>query len=113
MLKETVMSQKKPYKRIARPFTDERIREGGLWEYFYHPEFAESPEHYVRAFLIILKDFQNLLDYIEPADKNLSTYSFRIHELLLRVCIEIEANCVAVLAENGYAKAGNWTSTLR
>lgn len=103
------MSVKKPYKRIARPFTEERIREGGLWAYFYHKDFAEAPEHYVRAFLIILKDFQNLLDYIEPADKNLLTYSFRIHELLLRVCIEIEANCVAVLSENGYVKTGNWT----
>jgi len=103
------MTIKKPYKRTVRPFTEERIREGGLWAYFYHPDFAEAPEHYVRAFLIILKDFQNLLDYIEPADKNLSTYSFRIHELLLRVCIEIEANCVAILSENGYAKVGNWT----
>lgn len=93
------MSIKKPFKRTVRPFTDARIREGGLWAYFYHPGYAKAPEHYVRAFLIILKDFQNLLDYIEPTDKNLATYSFRIHELLLRVNIEIEANCVAILSE--------------
>jgi len=89
------MSINKPFKRIARPFTEERIKEGGLWKYIYHPEFANSPEHYVRAYLILLKDFE--------------TYSFRIHELFVRVCIEIEANCVAILSENGYAKAGNWT----
>lgn len=103
------MSIKKPYKRTVRQFTEGRIQEGGLWAYFYHSDYAEAPEHYVRAFLIILKDFINLLDYIEPADKNLPTYSFRIHELLLRVCIEIEANCVAILSENGYEKSGNWT----
>lgn len=103
------MSLNKPFKRTARPFTDERINDGGLWAYFYHKDFAESPEQFIRAFLIILKDFINLLDYIEPADKNLSTYSFRIHELLLRVSIEIEANFVAILSENGYRKKGNWT----
>lgn len=103
------MTIKKPYKRTVRPFTKERIREGGLWAYIYHPNFAEAPEHYVRAFLIVLKDFQNLLDYVEPADVNLPTFSFRIHELLVRVCIEIEANCVAILSENGYMKKGNWT----
>lgn len=109
MLKALPMSIKKPYKRTARPFIAERTREGGLWAYFFHPDFAKSPEHYVRAYLIILKDFINLLDYIEPADNNLPTYSFRIHELLLRVSIEIEANCVAILSENGYEKSGNWT----
>ncbi|HLP33109.1 MAG TPA: hypothetical protein VK202_06525 [Bacteroidia bacterium] len=102
------MSLAKPYKRTVRQFTDEAKEQGGLWYYIHHKDFAESPEHYVRAFLIILKDFKNLLDYIEPADVNFQTYSFRIHELLLRVCIEIEANFVAILKENGYSKAGDW-----
>jgi hypothetical protein len=35
------------------------------------------------------------VDYVEPADQNLNTYSFRIHELLMRACIEVEANCKA------------------
>jgi hypothetical protein len=105
------MSLSKPYKRTIRQFTDEAIRQGGLWYYIVHKDFADSPEHYVRAYLIIQKDFLNLLDYIEPADTNLKTYSFRIHELLLRICIEIEANCVAILSENGYRKPGNWTMT--
>lgn len=102
------MSINKPYKRTIRQFTEEARKQGGLWHYIQHEDFAESPEHYVRAFLIILKDYQNLLDYIEPADINLQTYSFRIHELLLRVCIEMEANCVAILKENGYSKNGDW-----
>ncbi len=101
----------KPYKRTVRPFTQARVNEGGIGKYILHDDYAESPEHYVRAFLIILKDYTNLLDYIEPADKNLQTYSFRVHELLLRACTEFEANCVAILTENGYAKAGNLNMT--
>jgi len=73
-----------------------------------HPKFAQSPEHYVRAFLILLKDLQEVFDYVEPADKNLGCYSYRIHALLLRACVEVEANCKAILAENGYAKSGDW-----
>lgn len=107
-MQQEAMSIMKPYKRTIRQFTDEARKHGGLWYYIQHKDFAEYPEHYVRAFLIILKDFKSLLDYIEPADTNLPTYSFRIHELLLRVCIEIEANFVAILKENGYSKAGDW-----
>jgi hypothetical protein len=73
-----------------------------------HPKFAQSPEHYVRAFLLLQKDLRELFDYIEPADKNRSCYSYRIHALLLRACVEAEANCKAILKENGYARAGDW-----
>jgi hypothetical protein len=73
-----------------------------------HPLFAQSPEHYVRAFLIMLKDLQELFDYVEPSDKNLACYSYRIHALLLRACVEVEANCKAILKENGYSKSGDW-----
>lgn len=72
-----------------------------------HPKFALSPEHYVRAFLLLLKDLKELFDYIESADKNLSCYSYRIHALLLRSCVEVEANCKAILKENGYRKTGD------
>lgn len=37
-------------------------------------------------------------------DKNKEAYSYRIHELFFRVCIEVEANCKAILRENGYSK---------
>jgi len=73
-----------------------------------HPKFAQSPGHYVRAFLLILKDLQELFDYVEPADKNIACYSYRIHALLLRACVEVEANCKAILKENGYSKSGDW-----
>ncbi|HDR9011482.1 TPA: hypothetical protein QDB08_004490 [Burkholderia vietnamiensis] len=68
-----------------------------------HPAYAKSPEHYVRAFLVLQKDLQALFDYVEPSDVNLECHSYRIHELLLRACIEVEANCKAIMVENGHA----------
>jgi hypothetical protein len=65
---------------------------------------SSIPGHYIRAFLLLLKDLQELFDYVEPADGNLSCYSYRIHALLLRACVEVEANCKAILKENGYIK---------
>lgn len=97
-----------PYRRTCRQFVDGSYSEGGRWQYMLHPKFAQAPEHYVRAFLLLLKDLQELFDYIEPADKNLHCYSYRIHALLLRACVEVEANCKAILKENGYSKSDNW-----
>jgi len=102
------MAIDRPYRRTCRQFVDGSYTEGGRSGYIIHPKFAQSPEHYIRAFLIILKDLQELFDYIEPADKNLSCYSYRIHALLLRACVEVEANCKAILKENGYSRAGDW-----
>ena len=76
--------------------------------YVLHPKFAQTPEHYIRAFLLLQRDLQQLFDFIEPDDSNLLTYSFRTHELLLRTCVEIEANFKAILKENGYTRSGNW-----
>jgi hypothetical protein len=101
------MSINKPYHRNVRQFIDGEFSEGGRWKYILHEEYAKSPEHYIRAFLIIQKDLHDLFDYVEPAEKNQKTYSFRTHELLFRTCVEIEANCVAILTENGYQKSSN------
>ncbi|RLC26582.1 MAG: hypothetical protein DRH37_11570 [Deltaproteobacteria bacterium] len=51
---------------------------------------------------MIQNDLQKLFEFIEPSDCNLKTYSFRIHELFMRTCIEIEANFKAILKENIY-----------
>jgi len=91
------MGLKLPYKRNCRCFRDNSYR----GQYILHPDYAESPEQYIRAYLLIQKDLLNLFDYIEPSDNNQKTYSFRIHELLIRTCIEIEANFKAILRENG------------
>lgn len=98
------MAIKKPYYRNCRQFVDGHYSEGGRWQYMVHPDYAQSPEHYIRAFILIQKDLQKLFDYIEPADANMNCYSYRIHELFMRTCIEIEANCKAILRENIYSK---------
>lgn len=101
----------KPFRRNCRQFTDGSYSLGGKSKYIRHPQFAIAPEHYIRAFLFIQKDLLNLFDYIEPADPNLICYSYRVHELLMRTCIEVEANFKAILMENGYSRAGDWNMT--
>jgi hypothetical protein len=51
---------------------------------------------------MIQSDLQKLFEFVEPSDCNLETYSYRIHELFMRTCIEIEANFKAILRENIY-----------
>lgn len=99
------MAINKPFRRTCRPFIDGKY--AGGWEYMYHKKFANSPDHFVRAFLLILKDLKDLFDFVEPSDVNETCYSFRIHSLILRTCVEFEANCKAILTENGYTKSKN------
>lgn len=96
------MSVNRPYRRTCRQFVDDRYGSAAEKSYVNHPKFATSPEHYIRAFGVLQKDFKSLLDYIEPAFKNSWCYSFRTHELLIRICIEIEANFKAILSDNDY-----------
>jgi len=103
------MGISRPYRRMCRPFLDGDYTEGGRSLYLLHPGFAQEPRHFVRAFLSIQADLLTLMDFVEPADANLRTYSHKIHQLLVRTCIEVEANLTAILKENGYAEARGWT----
>ena len=98
------MSVIKPYHRTCRQFVDGSYSEGGRWQYLLHKKFANDPQHFVRAFLMLQADLQELFTFIEPADQNLETYSHRIQQLLTRCCIEVEANLTAILLENKYPK---------
>jgi hypothetical protein len=102
------MALEKPLKRTVRQLTNGTYSNDGHWQYLLHPKYANDPQHYIRAFLIIQQDLQNLFEYVEPCDKNLPTISLRIQELLIRVCIEIEANFTAILKENKYSSNDNW-----
>ncbi|NBC33969.1 MAG: hypothetical protein GVY13_14945 [Alphaproteobacteria bacterium] len=93
-----------PYRRTCRQFKNGSYAEGGRANYILHEKFAEDPHHYTRAFLIIQHDFIDLLEYIEQDERNFECYSYRIHALLMRVCIEIEANFTAILRENNYSQ---------
>lgn len=99
----------KPFRRHCRPFTDGRYFHLQNWHYILHPNYASDALRYYQAFSLILKDAQELFEYVEPADLNRNCYSYRIHELLMRTCIEVEANCTAIMVENKYSRSGNWT----
>ena len=96
------MSHSEQFHRNYRAFVEGPNSGYSQWAYIVDREYAESPEHYVRAFLLIQSDLQRLFEFIEPSDRNWNTYSFRIHELLMRTCIEIEANFKAIFKENTY-----------
>lgn len=70
------------------------------WTYILDQEYAASPDHFIRGYQMIQSDLQKLFEYVEPSPEGLQTYSYRIHELLMRTCIEVEANFKAILAAN-------------
>lgn len=108
------MSQGQPYPfpRTCRQFISgsyQQQNKGSTYEtYMDHPNFAQNPRDQIRAYSLILKDLQELFDYIEPAYQNFNCYSYRIHALLLRTCVEIEANLKVILQENIFSKQYNW-----
>ena len=82
--------------------------ESGRWYYIGHDDYAPDAVHYIRAFELLQSDLLRLFEFIEPADRNEDTFSFRCHELLLRACGEVEANCKAILEASGYGRTGDW-----
>src|SRR5260370_4391371 len=106
------MTIAKPFKRTVRQLADGSYQNSGNGRYVRDSGFAIDGPHYLRGFGVLQKDLLELFDYIEPADVNRPCYSFRTLELLGRVCIEVEANCRAILAENGYSRAVNHASNL-
>jgi hypothetical protein len=94
------MSNSKPFHRNYRGFVNSHNSGYSDWAYIVDREYAISPEHYTRAFKLMQSDLMRVFEYIEPADENLATYSYRIHELFMRTCIELEANFKAILKEN-------------
>jgi len=98
------MSHAKPFHRNYRGFAKGSSQSGySEWAYIVDRDYSDSPEHYVRAFLLIQRDLRRVFEFVEPSNQNLSTHSFRIHELFIRACIEVEANFKAILRENIYS----------
>lgn len=98
------MTVPKPFPRTYRMFEDGTYSNGGEDRYIYHPKFADEPLQHIRAFNLIQKDIIDLFDYVEPANTNENCFSFRIHSLILRLCVEFEDNAKAILQENGFTK---------
>lgn len=96
-----------PFHRIARPHADGSYARDGRWTMIRHPAYADRPHRWVRAFLLLQHDLVQYLENVEPADGNLQTYSLRSADLLVRTCVEVEANLTAILRANTYTKTGN------
>jgi hypothetical protein len=92
----------KPFHRNVRGIKHGPNSAYSGWAYVEEPEYAKNPEHYVRAFTLILNDLQSIFEYLEPSDECREAYSYRIHALLMRTCIEVEANFKAILEENSF-----------
>jgi|WetSurMetagenome_2_1015567.scaffolds.fasta_scaffold05563_2 hypothetical protein len=105
------MGISKPYHRNYRAFVQGTLNwEYSQWAYIVDHGYATAPMYYTRIFLFLQKDIQQLFEFVEPSDTNLSTYSYRIHQLFIRTCIEIEANFKAIFKDNKYSKPENkWT----
>jgi hypothetical protein len=101
----------KPYHNTVRQFVDGEYSEGGRSRYVRHPSYARRPSDFIRLFLLIQKDLETLFVYVEPADQNLDTYSFRLYELLLRCCTEVEANFKEIFRANTYRHVGRYDIT--
>lgn len=97
-----------PFKRCSRPSADGNY----FFDYLDFKEYANNGSQYLAASILIERDFLELCDYIHPSNSNFSTYSHRVHELLLRCGVEVEGNCRAILLENKYTKVDsrNWTA---
>ncbi len=101
------------YKRIARPFQSpvgDYIASSIDQSYLTQPEYAPDRATSIRGYHAIESDLRRLFEYVEPDDRNLSTFSTRIYEILLRAATEFEANCKAILSANNYSGPGHWTT---
>ncbi|EOX1815494.1 hypothetical protein ACPDXT_003382 [Vibrio cholerae] len=96
------MSIDKPFHRNVRAMVDGPNSGYSGWAYIVDKDYSQNPTHYIRAFMMLQDDLQQVFEFVEPSDTNMNTHSFRIHELLMRTCIEIEANFRAILKENIY-----------
>ncbi len=96
------MGVTKPYHRNFRGIKSGPNSGYSGWAYIIDPTYASNAEHYVRAFILIQEDLRSIFEYLEPSDESRLAYSYRIHSLILRACIEIEANFKAILTENKF-----------
>ena len=104
------MSLQHPFRRIIRPFTSDGYINSEDTEYILHPSYAKSAVRNIHSYLLLLKDVNELFEFVEPSYKNKRTFSYRIHELFIRTCVEVEANFTAILAENIYSNdPTKWT----
>ncbi len=101
------MSITKPFYRNVRGMRPGPNSGYSSWAYIEDRQYAEDPAHYTRALILILSDLRSIFEYVEPSDEGKTAFSYRIHALLMRTCIEIEANFRAILEANNFTAPAN------
>jgi hypothetical protein len=103
------MAETRPYYRTVRSFVEKENSGWSSWQYMRHPAYAESPQRFVQGYLMIQRDLAHILEYVEADDRNGLVFGYRVHELLMRTCVEVEANFKAILKANSFSCTGRWT----
>jgi len=84
----------KPFKNIYRP------GKGNVKLPFVEARKSKEGRNYISAFELLKKDLKTIFEYIEPVGNNFRAFSHRLFELLLRACMENEANCINIIIQN-------------
>ena len=102
--RETIDNPRTPFHRCYRPLV-KRVNSGsGEYRYLQDDDYAQKPYMFTRAFEELQSDLKEVFSFVEPTYNNRKTYSYKIQQLFIRVCIELEANFKAILKENKYSK---------
>ena len=84
-----------------------RQHKNGTWDLQQiknHPKFCIRSNYLGQGVASLIRDFNTVLNYIEPCDENSKVFSAQTHTLLLRACIEFEAHAKSILIENKYPR---------
>ena len=103
------MPETRPYYRTVRCFVRSQNSGWSAWQYVHHPAYAVSPQRFVQGYLMIQKDLAHILENVEADDRNGLVFGYRLHELLMRTCVEVEANFKAILKANLFTSTRRWT----
>lgn len=99
------MTIKNPFFRIQR----RNINNNGAPPYWSDNRYARERRSLIQSYKIIEKDLKTIFEFIEPSSTNLTVYSHRLFELLLRCATEVENSCKLILEYNGYpGRSKDW-----
>jgi len=101
---------------VAKTFGDinpiePEYKPGTVYKRIYRPVVygsyirAINQEKLTQSFIslrILLNKLEELFETIEPSKANLPAYGYKIREILLLACMEVESSWAAVLKENKY-----------
>ena len=96
------MSLGRPYYRIVRPSVP-------VIYYVHDNRYAQDMLQLRRSYFMLEEKLNEILNYIEPDERNLNVFSMELYSLLLRACTEVELNCKLILKANDYNTNHNYS----